>query len=167
MQKTEYIAFTIKDEKRFNDLLKVYRLIADSRANHSPRPDQFWLEAFPDYALKHYAFAENDLKPAFETAHDDGQTWHFYALTEHLTENLDVTFLECLRTEKGKGTLNFFANGYPYGGITGLIMFLNAFECKACQVDEEGGIYNVDWVTGTRFELKATEPNNTVSSDKF
>ena len=154
MKKNEYIEFEMNNEDKFNDLTKLLDLISASKKSGDYKSDKYWLDNFPDYTLKYYYFADSDLKPEFETRNADGGTWHFYSMTEHLVENVDIEFLECKNSGNGKARLEFFACGYPYGGITGLTMFLKSFDFKATEIDEGGGIYKVNWKNETEFELK-------------
>ena len=164
LDKTEYIEFDLNDNDKFEDLLKVYQLISESKKIEDVKSDQFWLSVFPDYSLKQYHFSETDLKPEFETAKSDNGTWHFYSMTEHLTENLDVELLECKKINNEKARLNFYANGYPYGGITGLTIFLNSFDFKASKIDEGGGVYDVQWTSDSEFKMTKIKDTLTNSS---
>jgi len=170
LEKSEYIEFEINNQDKFNDLTKLLELISASKKSGDYKSSKYWFDNFPAYALKHYYFAESDLKPEFETPYPDGGTWHFYSMTEHLVENLDVEFLECRNNGNGKARLEFYACGYPYGGITGLTMFLKSFDFKATEMDEVGGIYKVNWKNQTEFELKelknlANNCNTTMAAD--
>lgn len=148
----EYIEFKIADIQKFEDMKRVYDLIAEAKNSGEPKPDKFWIENFPSYSLKHFFFLKTDLKPDFETAKKEKNIWHFYAMTNLLQLDLDVEFIGCERTGE-IGRLEFSSNGYPYGGITGLTLFLNSFDCKALKIDEGGGIYKVKWISNDEFQL--------------
>jgi len=165
LEKNEYIEFGFKNEDKFKDLLKVFKLISNSKKSEDYKSDEFWFGQFPDYALRNYYFADSDLKPEFSTADSNGGTWHFYSMIEHLVENLDVELLECKKIENTKGRLDFYAHGYPYGGITGLTMFLKSFDLKAIEIDEGGGVYNVQWTSETEFKL--TEIRDTLNKSSL
>lgn len=154
MEKNEYIKFKINNTDKFSDLTKLLDLISKSKKSGNYKTDDYWLEKFPNYTLKHYYFRDSDLKPEFKTSKSDGGTWHFYSMTQHLVENLDIELLKCENIGDGKGRLEFYACGYPYGGITGLTMFLNSFDFKATKIDEGVAIYQVEWKNDTEFELK-------------
>jgi len=154
MEKSEYLEFDLDNSNRFDDLNVLLNMISESKKNGDIKTDNYWLDKFPDYALKHFYFAESDLKPKFPTKELDGGTWHFYSMIQHLVENLDVQFLNCKNIGNGKARLEFYACGYPYGGITGLIMFIKSFGFKATEIDEGGGVYQVNWNNETEFELK-------------
>lgn len=151
---TEYIEFQILNKSKFLDLKRVYELISKSKNSGRPKEGSYWLKEFPDYSLKEFYFADTDLRPDFETANDEGGVWHFYSLTNLLQTDLDVELKECREIKEDYGVLEFSAYGYPYGGITGLTMFLSSFDCKATIINEGGGIYKVTWVTDTEFELE-------------
>lgn len=159
--KTEYIEFTIADEAKFVDMKQVYDLIAAAKNSRQPKPEAYWLTVFPEYSLKHFYFLDRDVKPKFATATKDDYNWRFSAVINLLQIDLDVELLECKRFEN-KGRIEFSANGYPYGGITGLTMFLNSFACKASKIDDGGGIYKVNWISENSFKLN--EINTPVSS---
>ncbi len=153
MAQTEYIEFPLNDENRFGDLLNVYNQISLSKKSTDYRSDAYWLDLFPDYALEHYYFSDSDLKPGFETAADKDETWHFYSMIEYLVENLDVELMDIKKIDGSKGRLDFMANGYPYGGISGLIMFLNSFGFKACKIDEGGFVADIKWPCEIDFQV--------------
>lgn len=62
MEKNEYIEFEFKSEDRFNDFLKVFKLISNSKKSEDYISDEFWFGQFPDYALQNYYFSDSDLK---------------------------------------------------------------------------------------------------------
>ena len=150
--KTEYIEFTIADEAKCNDMKYFYDLIADAKNSGQPKPEAYWLTVFPEYSLKHFYFLHGDIKPKFATAAEDSNNWLFSAVINLLQSDLDVELLECTWSEN-KGRIEFSAYDYPYGGITGLTMFLNSFDCKASKIDEGGGIYSVQWISDSDFSL--------------
>ncbi len=164
MENNEYIEFEIYNTARFNDLVKLFNQISEAKKSSDYKTNEYWFEKFPNYTLKHYYFAKSDLKPKFQTSKLDNNTWHFYSMTEYLVENIDVEFLECKAIKK-KGRLEFYSNGYPYGGITGLIMFIKSFGFKPIKTDDGTGIYEIKWINETKFELKTIEPtpNNNYS----
>lgn len=144
----------MNNEEKFNDLTKLLDLISTSKKSGDYKSDHYWFDKFPDYTLKYYHFADSDLKPEFVTSNMDGGTWHFYSMTEYLVENIDIEFLDCKKNGNGKARPEFYAYGYPYGGITGLTMFLKSYDFKATEIDEGGGFYKVIWKNETEFELK-------------
>jgi hypothetical protein len=164
LEKNEYIEFEMNNQGKFNDLTKLLDLISTSKKSGDYKSDKYWLTKFPDYTLKHYYFSDSDLKPEFETSKSDEGVWHFYSMTEHLVENIDIEFLECKNNGNGKAKLEFYACGYPYGGITGLTMFLKSFDFKATEIDEGGGVYRVQWTSETEFKLTEIKDTLTKSS---
>ncbi len=154
MEKNEYIEFEMNNKDKFNDLTKLLDIISTSKKSGDYKTNEYWLDKFPNYTLKHYYFSESDLKPEFKTNELKDGVWHFYSMTQHLVENIDIEFLKCEKIGDGKARLEFYACGYPYGGITGLTLFLKSFDFKAIEIDEGGGIYKVEWKNETEFELK-------------
>lgn len=150
--KDEYIEFEWKEEHKFKDMKNVYELISLSKNTGQPKSEHYWLEKFPDYAIKHYYFLDRDEKPEFLTARREKNVWRFSAMINLLQTDLDVELKECKRMGT-KGRIEYSACGYPYGGITGLVMFLNSFDCKSTEIDEGGGIYKVKWISENDFEL--------------
>lgn len=161
--KPEYIGFIILDEARFNDMKNVYNLIAKAKNSGQPKSEEYWLKVFPEYSLKHFYFLDRDVKPEFATAKKDDGNWRFTAMINLLQIDLDVELMECKRFEN-KGRIEFSAYGYPYGGITGLTMFLNSFDCKASEIDEGGSVYSVHWNSDCDFKLNEiiTPANSTL-----
>lgn len=154
MEKNEYIEFEINNVDKFNDLIKLISLISESKKSGDYKTDKYWLDRFPNYALRHYYFTESDLKPEFKTNEQTNGTWHFYSMIEHLIENIEVEILGCKNVTEKIGRLDFYAFSYPYGGITGLTIFLKSFGFKAIKIDDGGGVYQVKWINETEFELK-------------
>ncbi|MEL1255543.1 hypothetical protein AAEO57_17260 [Flavobacterium sp. DGU38] len=150
--KPEYIEFSIGNEVKFNDMKNVYELIAQAKNSGQPKPEGYWLKVFPEYSLKHFYFLDSDIKPEFVTAKRDNNNWHFAAMINLLQTDLEVELIECKRIGN-KGRIEFSAYSYPYGGITGLTMFLNSFDCKAFEIDEGGGVYSVHWNSDCDFKL--------------
>lgn len=150
--KTEYIEFSFADEAKFNDMKYVYNKIANAKNSEQPMSDEYWLTIFPEYSLKHFYFLDEDVKPKFTTASEDEFNWRFSAIINLLQIDLDVELLDCKRLEN-KGRIELYAYGYPYGGFTGLTIFLNSFDCKATEIDEGGGIYLVEWISKNNFKL--------------
>jgi hypothetical protein len=157
--KTEYIEFTFTDEAKFNDMKYVYELISEAKNSGQPKLEEYWLTVFPEYSLKNFYFLTGDVKPQFTTASKEDNNWRFSALINLLQIDLDVEFLDCKRIEN-KGRIEFSAYGYPYGGITGLTMFLNSFDCKAFEIDEGGAIYSVHWISNNEFNLNENITSN-------
>ncbi|WP_237274946.1 hypothetical protein [Tenacibaculum ovolyticum] len=154
MNKSEYIEFELIDNEKFKDLLKVYNIIANLKSKQENESDNFWLNTFPNYSLKYYSFTNKDLKPEFETAEFNDENWHFFSMTTHLVEDIEIELLECVDMENGKGRLNFNAYSYPYGGTDGLTTFLNSFGFKATEIDDGGDIYTAKWISNTKYKLK-------------
>ena len=144
----------MNNEENFNDLVKLLDLISKSKKSGDHKSDKYWFNQFPNYALKHYYFADSDLKPEFETSNTVGGTWHFYSMTDYLVKNIAIEFLDCKNHGDGTARLKFYAYVYPYGGITGLTMFLKSLDFKATEINEGGGIYTVMWENETEFKLK-------------
>ena len=156
MERNEYIEFAIEDESKFKDLERIIEELWKTKKHEDYKSDAYWLEQFPNYALKTFRFRARDLKPDFIDAgisQPEGK-WHFYSLVGHLVEDVDVKFLGCEDLGNGVGRFNYDANGYPYGGIGGMTMFVNAFGCKATKIDDGGGIYKVNWIDEFNFKLE-------------
>jgi len=154
MQNNLYIDFTINDKNKFRDLVQTCEVIVSCRKTRDSKTDEFWLQTFPDHALKNYFFGPKDIvQPSFGTADIEGFIWHFYSMIDYLVKNLDVTLLECQQIEDDRGRLEFYPNGYPYGGIEGLIMFLQSFGCYATKIDEGSALYKVKWISDTEYKL--------------
>lgn len=156
-----YIDFEIPSEIIFNDLAKTYKEIADAKNSGRPREDEFWLTTFPGYAVKRFYFEDGDKAPNFKTEGKTENKWHFYSLISLLQVDYDLEYKELKRTELG-GRLEYDPFGYPYGGVTGLIVFIEAFGCKPTKVDDGTGAYQVDWIAQDNFKL--TEINERAKS---
>jgi hypothetical protein len=156
-----YVEFEILNEISFNDLTRTYKEITDAKNSAQPREDEFWLAAFPDYVIKRFYFIEGDKVPGYKTDKKTKNNWHFYALTSLLQTNYDLEYKELKRTGL-TGRLEYYPFGYPYGGVEGLIIFIEAFGCKPTKIDDGTGVYQVDWITPDKFKL--TEINESGES---
>ncbi|TPG37775.1 hypothetical protein [Flavobacterium pectinovorum] len=137
-----YIEFDFTNETNFEDLKDTFKIIKDSKNNSIERDDKFWIETFPKCSLEKFIFSKSDLKPNFETAKETNLSWHFYSLIELLSINYEIEYIDLKKTTNNRGTLIYDAYSYPYGGITGLIVFLESFNCNPKLYDDGTGIYN-------------------------
>jgi len=137
-----YIEFDFTNEGNFKDLKDTFEVIKDSKNNSIQRDDAFWLETFPKYSLEKFTFLDSDLKPNFKTAEETELNWHFYSLIELLSINYEIEYIDLKETNHNKGILLYDAYSYPYGGINGLIAFLESFNCNPKIYDDGTGVYN-------------------------
>lgn len=137
-----YIEFDFINAKNFEDLKQTFEIIKNSKNNSLKRDDYFWLEKFPNYVIEKFSFLNSDLKPNFETAKNTESTWHFYSLIELLHINYEIEYIDLKKTAENKAVLIYDAYSYPYGGIEGLIIFLESFNCIPKMYDDGTGIYN-------------------------
>jgi|GEM_PF-637353 len=137
-----YIEFDFTNEGNFKDLKNTFEILKDSKNNSIRRDDRFWLETFPKYSVEKFTFLDLDLKPSFKTAEETELSWHFYSLIELLSINYEIEYIDLKETSHNKGILLYDAYSYPYGGINGLIVFLESFDCKPKMYDDGTGIYN-------------------------
>lgn len=137
-----YIEFDFTNEGNFKDLKDTFEVVKDSKNNSIKRDDRFWLETFPKYSLEKFTFLDSDLKPNFKTAEETELNWHFYSLIELLSINYEIEYIDLKETSHNKGILLYDAYSYPYGGINGLIAFLESFDCNPKIYDDGTGVYN-------------------------
>lgn len=137
-----YIEFDFTNEGNFKDLKDTFEILRDSKNNSIRRDDRFWLETFPKYSVEKFTFLDLDLKPSFKTAEETELSWHFYSLIELLSINYEIEYIDLKETSHNKGILLYDAYSYPYGGINGLIVFLESFNCNPKIYDDGTGIYN-------------------------
>lgn len=149
-----YIEFDFTNEKNFEDLKRIFEIIKNSKNNSIEREETFWIKVFPKYVLEKFTFLESDLKPDFKTAKNTDSTWHFYSLIELLYINYEIEYIDLKKTTENKGTLIYDTYSYPYGGIEGLITFLESFNCIPKIYDDGTGIYNYPTVDINKREVK-------------
>ncbi|SHM14467.1 hypothetical protein [Flavobacterium chilense] len=137
-----YIEFDFTNEGNFKDLKDTFEVLKDSKNNSIRRDDKFWFETFPKYSLEKFTFLDSDLKPNFKTAEETELSWHFYSLIELLSINYEIEYIDLKETSHNKGILLYDAYSYPYGGINGLIVFLESFNCNPKIYDDGIGVYN-------------------------
>ena len=140
---TCFIEFHIDDERNFKDLNQTFELFKEAKNMEKPQPDEYWLQHFPDYSLKHFYFSETDKKPAFKTAPLEKFTWHFYSLVELLQMNYEIEYVSCFKMSDKQGRLEYSPYSYPYGGITGLVTFIASFNCKPTIIDDGTSVYRI------------------------
>lgn len=145
-----YIEFDFTNERNFKDLKETFEVIKDSKNNSIERDDTFWLETFPKYSLEKFTFLDSDLRPNFDTAKETKLSWHFYSLIEVLSINYEIEYIELKAASHNKGILLFDPYSYPYGGIDGLIAFLESFNCKPKLYDDGSGVYNYPYEEVTK-----------------
>lgn len=162
-----FITFDISDNNRYEDLKAVFELIKKAKNTAQPQTDEFWLQNFPDYVLKQFYFLETDCKPAFPTAANSEHTWHFYSLIELLQLNYEIEYLDCHKTSSTQGQLDYDPYSYPYGGITGLVVFINSFGCKPTLIDDGTSLYQIDFLDNSDFSITdLNDPKKQNSSQK-
>ena len=148
-----FIELEFSDSKQFEDLKKVFEAIKNAKNNSIIQEDAFWLDQFPKYALEKFSFLKSDLRPNFETAKETKSSWHFYSLIELLSVYYEVEYIDVEKTSSTTAILTYDPYSYPYGGINGLIVFIESFNCVPKQYDDGTGVY-----THTANEIK----NNTI-----
>lgn len=164
-----YIKFSIPDDAHFQDLKRVFNALKKAKNNQEPQTDEFWISIFPDYALQQFSFLEHDVKPSFKTApYDSPFIWHFYALTELLSVNYEIEYIDCFKLYENVGQLEYDAYSYPYGGITGLIVFINAFNCIPRHIDDGTSLYAIDFLNNGDFSITdVNDPARQNSANKL
>lgn len=159
-----YIKFSIPDDAYFRDMRVAFNAFKKAKNNQEPQSDEFWLNVFPDYALQQFSFLEHDVKPSFKTAdYDSPFIWHFYALTELLSVNYEIEYADCFNLSENEGQLEYEPYSYPYGGITGLIVFIKAFNCIPTLIDDGTSLYSIDFLENGDFTI--TDLNNPVKQN--
>jgi len=149
-----YIKFCVPDDACFQDLKVAFNAFKSAKNNQEPQSDKFWLNVFPDYALRRFSFLEHDVKPSFKTAdYDNPFTWHFYSLTELLSVNYEIEYADCFKLSENEGQLEYDPYSYPYGGITGLIIFIKAFKCIPTRIDDGTSLYGIDFLDNGDFSI--------------
>jgi len=148
-----FIEFDIEGGQNFKDLDHAFQLIKEAKNNNKPQPDEYWLQHFPDYSLKHFYFLETDKKPTFETAPLEEFTWHFYSLIELLQVNYDIEYVTCSKLSDNQGRLEYSPHGYPYGGISGLITLVASFDCKPTIIDDGTSLYSINFKDNGDFSI--------------
>lgn len=138
-----YIEFDIFESKNFDDLKNAFNLVKEAKNKEQPQTDQFWINNLPDYFLRQFYFGEDDIKPKYKTADLSEFTWHFYSLISLLQRDYDIYYEECFKISSNQGRLEYNPFGYPYGGITGLVTFINSFNCKPTIFDDGTGVYKI------------------------
>ena len=151
-----YIEFEFSEDQKYLDLKNAFEEFGTLRNGENIKDDKYWLDAFPDYAKRKFYFAESDLKPAFGTAELTDSTWHFYSLTALMQYDYQIDYKEIFKLTDKTGRLEFAPYEYPYGGITGLLIFVRAFDCIPYRIDEGSEVFAVRWNSDSDFVLNPT-----------
>ncbi len=158
-----FLEFDILDPQKFKDFLIVYKQVAEASeealkfsAERNMPTDDFWLAAFPKYAIQQFAFDKEELQPSFSTHPREKGRWYFFSLIQHLTCNLEIEFLPCETINEKTGRLNYYVHAFPYGGTGGLIQWLKSFDCIT-RLNYEGKTYEILWENELEFIYRELE----------
>ena len=141
MDKHEYINFTFTDKTSFDLAKNVYDFLKTSRESDIVNIYDSYITIFPKISIEYF---ENN---------KEKKGWKFKNLLEFLQNDLDVTYIEIVEIEDGKGTLLFESNGYPYGGPGSLISLLKSMNLKPTKVFEGAFTYSINWLNEYEFSL--------------
>jgi len=149
-----FIEFDITESKNFDDLKRIFNILRVVNANSEKKSDDFWLNIFPDYSLSNFSFLDIDVKPDFETAdYNKPFIWHFYSLIVLLSKDYSINYENCFKLTERKGRLEYLPWEYPYGGITGLIVFIRSFNCIPKLIDDGTSLYAIDFLDNGDFSI--------------
>lgn len=149
-----YLEFNFPDETTFYDLKVVFEKFKESRDNDAELDDQYWLEAFPEYAVSQFWFLDTDIKPLHATVVRTENSWHFYSLVDLLYKNYEVDFVSLRVLSPNIGILEYDPYSYPYGGTGGFIALLKAFTCIPTIIDDGTGLYKIVFKDNGTYDLK-------------
>lgn len=152
-----FIEFEIKSAEKFYALKHIFELIKDAKNRQEPKGDKFWVDFFPKYALEKFFFLDTDAQPSYQTAAKGEFVWHFYSLIELLEINYEIEYVSCFQTEKNKGKITYDPYSYPYGGIDGLVVFVNSFDCKPIMIDDGTSLYEIEFLGNGDYSITDTE----------
>lgn len=163
-----FVKFNVTDSAQFKDLKNVFEAFKKAKSMCEPQKDIFWLNIFPDYALKHFSFLNSDIKPANHSLVLNEFTWHFYSLIELLSVNYEIEYVDCFKLSDNQGQLEYYPYSYPYGGITGLIVFLKAFNCVPTLINDGTSLYAIDFLNNGDFSITdLNDPKKQSSKQKL
>lgn len=162
-----YIEFEISDQENFADLKHTFELIKEAKNSGQKKADEFWLANFADYSIKQFNFLDADLRPTFKTADKSDFSWHFYSLTSLLQTDYDVAYVSCIKLSEKRGRIEYMPFGYPYGGITGLVVFVASFNCTPDIIDDGTSLYQINYLANGDFSIiDLNDPDRQDSSEK-
>ncbi len=147
---SEYVEFSVDSEVRLQRLRTVLAVL-QSEKRGEPHKSTAELEAlFGSDAMEHFdrpsaAARERrreDLKtkPVIElpTANAAGARWDFDSMIHGIMDG-DYDLIGCDRVSDSRAQLEFFANGYPYGGVGALVALAEAFGFKVTGIEDGTG----------------------------
>lgn len=131
-----FIEFSIIDNKKFQEFLKVYDIIRTVQTDSSSelQPLAFWQNVIPEYS-----------KVNFSQKEKSSGRFPFEDMMNYLHHTLEVDYKDCQIMTPSTGKIELQALSYPYGGLDRLIYFLKTFALQANKVNAGFGEKNVIW----------------------
>lgn len=145
---SEYIEFSVTDDKRFEDLQKVFdKLKSDKDEDNIGDDEQPYLVLFDEQARKYFRWStpeEDELwirrwfATPIETRWTDktlNRGWNFGSMIEAF-QGGDYDLLSCKMISSNVARLSFYAHGYPYGGTGCMQALVESFGFKVLMIDD-------------------------------
>lgn len=149
-----YVEFSVESDARLKHLQTVVAVL-QSQKRGAPRKSTAELEAiFGSDALAHFdrpcaAAREQrrqdlETKPVVElpTENAAGARWDFDSMIHSIMDG-DYDITGCDRVDGDSARLEIFADGYPYGGVGGLVALVEAFGFRVTGIDDGTGYIRV------------------------
>jgi hypothetical protein len=152
-----FVEFEISDFEKFDDLQRIFEIIKVAKNEGKPNEDAFWLSVSPKYFTEKFCFLETDIRPNYNTVTKGEFFWFFYGLIELLTIDYEIEYISCYNKGTHKGRLEYNPYSYPYGGISGLVTFVDSFDCRPVKIDDGTGLYEIDFLANGDFSITDTE----------
>lgn len=157
-QNSEFIEFSYSTENQFSDCQRAFQLLRESREQQKRGSHRDWVKQFPEYALREFNFVDANLKPEGLNIDQNSKAWHFEDVIDYLQAELEVDLLTLEKISDKRGILRFYAQAYPYGGISVMIEFLRSFGCIADKAFEGAYYLKINWQNKYEFECKEVKP---------
>lgn len=146
---SEYIEFAVTNEKRFEDLQKVFNKLKSDKDEENIGDDEQYLTLFDEEARKYYRWStpEEDALWAkrwfatpIETRFTDptlDRGWDFDSMVDAF-RNGEYALLSCDMVSSDVARLNFYALAYPDGGTGCMQALVESFSFKVLMLNDGG-----------------------------
>ncbi|AFZ14187.1 hypothetical protein Cri9333_3358 [Crinalium epipsammum PCC 9333] len=133
---SEYIEFAVTDDKRFEDLQRVFNQLKMDKDEDNISDDEQYLSLFDEEARKYFVWSTPE-EDALWTDPSLNCGWDFGSMIDAF-KNGEFSLLSCEKVSLNTARLNFYAHAYPYGGTGCMQALVESFGFKVLVIDDGG-----------------------------
>lgn len=147
---SEFIEFKVDAGHRFKQLQAAFNELKIDKDADAFRPDAEWPELFDSQAMGHFCWPTPEMRMRWvnesqrhciietPTESASGLRWDFFSMIDAF-RNGDYELRSCELISSDKGRLEFYAFGYPYGGVGCMVALIESFGFKITGIDDGTG----------------------------